>query len=104
MSDDDDDYEQIFFRHELIKRRMLLLITLGAALCIQYYMKYLMKRKVRSSICSGWLYVIEVLNTPSESYRTLRMDPHVFIRLAKLVMDSYGFGHVSLDLCAWAFQ
>ncbi|KAJ8425557.1 hypothetical protein Cgig2_027533 [Carnegiea gigantea] len=32
MSDDDDDYEQIFFQHELIKRRMLLFITLGAAL------------------------------------------------------------------------
>ena len=33
MSDDDDDYEQIFLQHELIKRRMLLLITLEAALC-----------------------------------------------------------------------
>jgi len=64
LSDDDDDYERIFFQHELIKRRMLLLITLGAALCIQYYMKYLMKRKIRSSICLGWLYVIEVAQYP----------------------------------------
>ena len=62
MSDDDDDYEQIFLQHELIKRRMFFLITLGAALCIQYYMKYLMKRNVRALICSGWQYVIEVLN------------------------------------------
>jgi len=74
MSDDGDDYEQIFFQHELIKRRMLLLITLGATLCIQYYMKYLMKRKVRTSICSGWQYVMEVLNTPGESYRMFTME------------------------------
>jgi len=89
MSDDDDDYEQIFLQHELIKRRMLLLITLGATLCIQYYMKYLTKRKVRTSICSGWQYVVEMLNSPGESYRMFRMEC-VFIRLVKLLMDSYG--------------
>ncbi|KAJ8451423.1 hypothetical protein Cgig2_017814 [Carnegiea gigantea] len=39
MSDDDDDYEQIFLQHELDKRRMLLFVTLGATLCIQYCTK-----------------------------------------------------------------
>ena len=33
MTDDaDDDYEQIFLQHELNKRRLLLLVTLGATL------------------------------------------------------------------------
>ena len=54
MSDDDGNYEQIFLQHELNEKRMLLLVTLGATLCIQFYMKYLMKQKVRTLICSGW--------------------------------------------------
>ena len=54
MSDDDDDNKEIFIQHELNKRGLLLFVTLGAILRTQYYMKYLMKQKVRASMCSGW--------------------------------------------------
>ena len=33
MSDDGDDYGQIFLQHQIKKRRLLLLDTLGITLC-----------------------------------------------------------------------
>ncbi|XP_074296828.1 uncharacterized protein LOC141627462 [Silene latifolia] len=74
--------------HENLK--MYVLATLGLIVCIQYYVKYIYKQNIRTSICSGWQFVIEVLNTPGESYRTFRMESHVFIRLAELLVTKYG--------------
>jgi len=93
MDDDEsDDWEEdgdILLKHELNKENMLLLVTLGATLCIQYYIKYLMKEKVRTSLCSGCQYIIETLNTPGESYRIFRMEPNVLLKLATLLVNNY---------------
>ena len=94
MDDDEiDDWEEdgdVLLKHELDKGNIILLVTLGAALCIQYHIKFLMKQKVRPSLCSGWQYVIETLNTPGESYSMFRMEPIVLLKLAKLLVNNYG--------------
>ncbi|XP_074278351.1 uncharacterized protein LOC141601942 [Silene latifolia] len=72
------------------KLRMYVLAILGLIVCTQYYVKYIFKQEARTSICSGWQFVVKVLNTPGESYRTFRMVSHVFLKLAELLVTKYG--------------
>ncbi|XP_056683316.1 uncharacterized protein [Spinacia oleracea] len=75
---------------ELRGKEMMLYAATGVAILTKYYLKYLVKQPPRVSLCSGWQWLQEVLSTPGESYRILRMEPHVFRGLAKLLVDKYG--------------
>nr|CAD1824762.1 unnamed protein product [Ananas comosus var. bracteatus] len=71
-------------------RKFYMTATVGVAVCANYYAKYLMKQNPRTSTLSGWQWVQEILRTPGESYRMLRMESEVFKRLASLLTNNYG--------------
>ncbi|XP_074315260.1 uncharacterized protein LOC141651446 [Silene latifolia] len=88
--DPEMDMEVLLQQQTYEKLRLYVLVAFGLIVCTEYYVKFLSKQKVRTSICSGWQFVIEVLNTLGESYRTFRMESHVFIKLANLLVANYG--------------
>jgi hypothetical protein len=45
----------------------------------EYFMTYIDKNPPRTSILSGYAWVLETLNTPGESHRMFRMNERLFI-------------------------
>ncbi|XP_021716490.1 putative nuclease HARBI1 isoform X1 [Chenopodium quinoa] len=89
-SSEEEDDEDLLLQEQLRGKQMMLYAATGVTILTKYYLKYLIKQPTRISLCSGWHWLQEVLSTSGESYRILRMEPHVFYSLAKLLMDKYG--------------
>ncbi|XP_021748947.1 uncharacterized protein LOC110714721 isoform X1 [Chenopodium quinoa] len=89
-SSEEEDDEDLLLQEQLRGKQMILYSATGVTILTKYYLKYLIKQPTRISLCSGWQWLQEVLSTSGESYRILRMEPHVFYSLAKLLMDKYG--------------
>jgi hypothetical protein len=53
-------------------------------------MTYCDKNPRRTSILSGYAWVLETLNTPDESHRMFRMNERLFIKLHDLLVSDYG--------------
>jgi hypothetical protein len=66
---------------QIIKQYVELQASLFSAVSIiyEYFMTYIDKYPLRTSILSGYAWVLETLNTPGKSHRMFRMNEKLFI-------------------------
>jgi hypothetical protein len=86
MSSDSDSESDIKRESEsddvqIIKQYVELQASLFSAVSIiyEYFMTYIDKYPLRTSILSGYAWVLETLNTPGKSHRMFRMNEKLFI-------------------------
>jgi hypothetical protein len=77
---------------QIIKHHVELQASLFSTISIiyEYFMTYIDKNPSRTSILSGYAWVLETLNTPGESHRMLRINERLFIQLHDLLVTDYG--------------
>ncbi|KAJ8752292.1 hypothetical protein K2173_003928 [Erythroxylum novogranatense] len=91
MSYSDNDSENEHEYNEDIEEDILQLVKIGVEMAVDHHIKYYMKKLCRTSPHTGWMFVMELLNGHKDRcHQQLRMEKDVFIKLCKLLNESYG--------------
>jgi hypothetical protein len=72
---------------------MCILLSNAANIVQKYSTNWLLKAEPRTSILSGFGWLQEIVDTPGETYRMLRMSARVFFDLHDLLVERYGLTH-----------
>jgi hypothetical protein len=85
-SESESDTLQILKEH--VQFQALLFSSMSVI--YEYYMTYCDKNPPRTSVLSGYAWVLETLKTPGESHRMFKMNERLFIQLHDLLITQYG--------------
>jgi hypothetical protein len=77
---------------QIIKQHVELQASLFSTVSIiyKYFITYIDKNPPRTSILSGYAWVLETVDTPGESHRMFMMNERLFIQLHDLLVTNYG--------------